>query len=169
MHSSTTFSRSLIKSCTLRPINCVTWWSKRTKVVDPVSSITMTCNLNLSNNHPYQYTFLYNKNKNYIWIRFKYVGTALLQVVHLRQRRIPLSTVANEAHWVHDRKYHLTPVSISHIVASTEPWYTCKKFMAFCIKLLNINIDLNPKRYLKLSKSRQLPKLTQSYFWLSFS
>ena len=51
----------------------------------------------------------------------------------LRCQRWPMK------HKVHDRKYQSTPVSISHIVASTEPWQICKYFVAFCLKILNKN------------------------------
>jgi len=50
-----------------------------------------------------------------------YLGTSLLHRLHFLQRRFPSATVTNEAHWVQERKYHSTLLSISHIAARTYP------------------------------------------------
>jgi len=49
-----------------------------------------------------------------------------VQLLQLLQLSFPSTTVTNEAHWVHDLKYHSAPDSISHTVASTDSRHSCK-------------------------------------------
>jgi len=50
-----------------------------------------------------------------------YLGTMLLHSTHFLQHSCPSTIVTNDAHWVHDRKYHSVHVSISQMVANTDP------------------------------------------------